>query len=192
MSGLNTKYFPAVAFMKKQQEDWRKQIYQAWRAGVTDEHLWRCIDLGIKPFLEQHGYRLVRDQNHLVKCIRAWAFGHVWIQRNPSKTLYINYVWSAHGQDEEAFEKFLFDIPLDDWEQITSVWHATEFLDDSDIGREQQADLQTCLWHLIDLNISPAYQKFLNSLPYEDSDEEHYIPQQDENAHAFGGDRRTH
>lgn len=192
MAAPNCKIFPAAKYIAAQEKAHRLEIFRAWQAGVSNEYLLHFIEKGLRPFCEAYGYKLLKEDHRVLKCIRAWAFAHVWVARNSSKTLYINYGWSENDGYEEAYEWYRSRIDTDEWMKLADLWQMTEFCDTSDVGIRQRDDLLECVWRLLDLNGSPEHSKFLASCPYDDSDEEYgHIPQQEESAQAFGGDRRT-
>lgn len=175
------------AFRKRQKHD----AYQAWKAGVSDEHLYRFVERGLIPFLKKAGYTVSLQPNKIVVCIREWAFAHVWIQRNKSKSLELSYMWSNTSYDEDAYSWYRNAVSYDSVFTLANRWQATEFLDESDVGIRQREDLLECMWHIIDLSGSKSHQDYINTLPYEDSDEEQYQVSHHEDTQAFGGDRRT-
>jgi hypothetical protein len=192
MSGLNTKQFPAAAFMKAQREKEKKAVYNAWKAGVPNEWLTKFVEVGLRPFLKDHGYTLSKDTSHVVSCIRQWAFGYVHAHLNRSKGFQVYFVESIHPADMEAFDWFCMEIPSEHWTEISDKWCATEFLDSSDPGLKQRDTLLECIWRLVDLNTSKSHQMYLNTQPYDDSDDEQPYIQHQDDSHAFTGDRRTH
>lgn len=192
MSKPNKVIYPAVSFTQQQKKRERQEVYSAWRAGVSDSWLHTFVESGLRPFLLFFGYKLNVNDSYVVKCLRQWAFGHVLVQRYPSLNLEVHFTQGIHPGDREAFEWYQTQIPLEHWETLCERWKSTEFLDSSEAGYTQRLDLHTCVWYLIDLYGSKSHKKYLDSLPYEDSDDEQHIVQHQDDGHAFTGDRRTH
>jgi hypothetical protein len=191
MSAINTKLNPAASFTQQQRKKERQAVYSAWRAGVSDTWLHRFVETGLRPFLLFFGYKLNVNDAHVVKCIRQWAYGHVLVQRYPSQGLEVRFSQGIHPADREAFEWYQSQISLEQWETLCDSWKTTEFLDSSDAGYAQRLDISNCMWYLVDLYGSKSHKKYLDTLPYEDYDEQHIVQHQDD-SHAFTGDRRTH
>lgn len=118
MSGINSKFFPAVAFTKAQRDKERKAHYTAWKAGVSDEWLRDLIQSGLAPFLRQCGYSLTKDTRYVQSCIRQWAFGHVLVHRYPKRPYEVQYVEGIHPADMEAYDWYRMEIPSEIWEKF--------------------------------------------------------------------------
>ncbi len=181
---------PVGALLKSRAKAKRQQLYMDWRAGVPTDHMYSMIH-SLRTMLKQRGYMLMDSDDKVAKSILQWAFSHVWVHRNPSKDLEINFVQSNHQGGPEEYDWFCHKISLDEWFTFCQAWATTEFLDDSDAGRTQCRDFSECIWHLIALNSSHAHNVWLDTVCDEFSDDEQYAVHHQED-YGFGGDRRTH
>lgn len=112
--------------------------------------------------LRRYGYRLGSTPKQLATIVEEWAFSLVLIEHSPPKPM-LERVFSKcfHTGGEDEFDWFCQQIPPDAWHELYSSWSAPEFLDRSDAGAQQCADLQYLVWRLLDLDNSKAHQKYL-------------------------------
>lgn len=184
--------FPASKWATGRAKEARQEEYAAWRTGVTDEWLAHFVEDGLIPFCEKYGYRLFGSTSDLVQKIRQWGFAYAYCAHRPSQKLYCNYKYenSKAGDD---YVYYHHKISAYDWQEFAEAWNAPEFLDESNAGLAQRVELSTCVWHLIDLDSSPAQRFWAENVYEADSDDEvtgFLNPMDDQQ--AYRGDRRTY
>ena len=161
-----------------------------WESGVGRGWILDFIQYGLEPFLKNHGYHIGYSQSKTVAYCKAWAFSHVQAKQiSPAATVRCMQCFHAGGEAE--LDWFLFHISHDDWIQLCYEWSSSEFLDNSDAGAAQQADLPFFAWNLLNLASSRAHGKFIQIMSDEYEDEEFGMYQATDESSAFGGDRRT-
>ena len=170
----------------------RYQEKLKWKQCLEDGWISDFIEYGLEPFLSAHGYTLGYTHSKSVSYCTAWAFAHIEAKKkSPAAIVHCNQKYHTGGQAE--FEWYCKTISPDSWDEICNLWAAYMFLDDSDAGVAQRADIPFFVWNLINLGTSSAHTKFLQEL-YDDSYEEDdiaYSQQPVDDTGAFGGDRRT-
>jgi hypothetical protein len=161
-----------------------------WNSGVGYSWIVDFIQYGLEPFLARHGYCIGYSHSKASEYCKAWAFSHVQAKSaSPSAT--VKCLKSFHGGGEAELDWFLFHISHDEWAQLCHEWNSSEFLDDSDAGFAQQADLPFFAWNLLNLAASRTHGKFLQAMSDEYPDEDDFGFHTLDDSGAFGGDRRT-
>jgi hypothetical protein len=187
---------PAVAYktnmlLKKRHAKHNAKQKSQWMTGVGWNWIIDFIQYGLEPFLNARGYHLGYSHSKAVDYCASWAFSHVRAKQiAPAAT--VRCMKTYHTGGDAELDWFLLQIPYEDWEQLCYEWNSSEFLDDSDAGMAQQADMPFFVWNLLTLATSPAHGKYLQMMseeyPEDDDGGYHAI----DDAGAFGGDRRTH
>lgn len=179
----------ATGFVATQIRNDSQKLYQNWICHIPEGYFERFLEKGVKPFLSHFGYRLGFSANERIKMIRAWAFAHVQIQRQPKKYgCHVSLLKCAHDGGDEEYDWFCHTIGQDDWDSLAEQWYSTDFLDDSDPGVYQRLDLPRVIWYMISLEGSRAHQQWLDVVM--DGIEQEDGIQEDSNI-AFTGNRRT-
>jgi hypothetical protein len=140
-------------------------LYSSWFSELPEGHCSAFVEWGLRPMLKRYGYSLGETPKRIARWVEEWAFAHVVLQHSPPKPM-LERVFSRclHSGGEDEFDWFCQQIPSDAWHTLCTQWSAPEFLDSSDAGAQQCADLQHFAWKLIDLQISKAHTKYMNAL----------------------------
>jgi hypothetical protein len=162
-----------------------------WKHGLEDSWISDFIEYGLEPFLNTHGYALGYSHSKNVSYCTAWGFAHVQAKKkDPAATVHCNQRYHRGGEAE--FDWYCQTISSEEWDDLCNAWTAHSFLDTSDVGIAQRADLPFFVWNLISLGTSPAHTKFLEAMhddSYDDDDNAYF--QHVDDSGVFGGDRRT-
>jgi hypothetical protein len=184
--------FPAQEFTSQRRRAELADWYWSWFSELPNGHLKAFIDEGVRPFLKEYGYELLTETKKCCNALSTWAFSHVQVEHQKSKGYVPILPNSINADYEDEWEEFCLAIPYDAWSSLCDQWFADEFLDTSDPGISQRNELPYCIWRLVWLEDSPAYQKWLDAMAtQEQADEEIYGYVPEEQTQAFGGDRRT-
>jgi hypothetical protein len=163
-----------------------------WFLGLPEKWLEDCICDGLQHFLQTRGYVLRFNIEDTVRCLRQWAFAHVWQTKYTTEKTYLNYMVSPLGnKDDHDF--FCMKVDAFDCTEFMDAWTSNDFFDDSRVGHEQRMDFQQFLWHIVDLERSKTHRKWRETQMDEDRDENTYeYSHHDDGSGAYGGDRRTY
>jgi hypothetical protein len=170
--------------------DW----YWSWFSELPPGHLKMFIENGLRPFLREHGYELIRPVLKCSKALSAWAFSHVQVEQQKSKDYQSIMPPSVNTECDDEWDVFCLAISYEEWNRLCDEWFTEEFLDSSDAGLAQRNELPYFVWRIVYLEGSPAHHKWLDTMAtQEQADEEIYgiVYIHEEQTQAFGGDRRT-
>ena len=163
-----------------------------WSLGLPEEWLEDCIRHGLQPFLQARGYVLRFNVEDTVRCLKQWAFAHVWQTKYTTEKTYMNYMVSPQGNKDD-YDYFCMKVDAFDCTDFMDIWTSSEFFDESRVGHEQRMDFQQFLWHVVDLERSKTHRKWRETQTDEDRDENSYeYSHHEEGSGAYGGDRRTY
>ncbi len=197
MSTLIKRTYPELfipgQWIDTQTKKHTQTMYNSWRAGLPNNYCLRFVKQGLKPFLRAHGYSISPNDQWSAKYVSSWLFSHVQINRTKQHSLKRTFMQTVHNGGEEEKNEFFISIPFEDWEALADMWKCAECLDDSPVGIDQRLDLPSFAWNLVDLDNSRAYIKWVETMKYNEAndDEPIYISNHPDEP-AFGGDRRTH
>lgn len=126
---------------------------------------------GIIPFLAKRGYSCIVSEATLVKNIKQWAWSWYYKMIHPVSSEVTQMIHYHDGSDDEYtwFRSTVTDTELG---KLADEWSHQFFLDDSDCGRRQLVDFSNFLWTHINIESSIAMTRYLNYIPYTDSDED--------------------
>ena len=193
----NMAMWPAQAFTNHKGVSELQERYSLWKRGLIDGHIARFVKDGLIPFCKTHGYSLQYGDKEIIQGVYEWAFTHVRIESQKGKVqLFRNFKKYYPAGDAMEFDWYCHQIPSLVWDEFASAWWDCQFMDDSEAGFAQRADLHIFVWHLVCLASSKAHKKYLQVMAWsEHADEDlasNMIPlavtSEDT---AYGGDRRT-
>jgi hypothetical protein len=180
--------FSCANFLPKRE---KCESFEWWVNELPEDWVKYFIDLGLRPFLKKHGY-VIHYGDKIYKQILYWAWSHAFVTNN--KDYIVRHRPQLHLGGHDEYDWFCYMIPFELWDDFMDEWSELEWLDDSDVGVRQRADLQSFIWNIIDLANSPSHHRWNEMTEYqnEDSDKENNKKEHDVELHAFAGDRRTH
>jgi len=171
-----SKFLAAIASRKN------SEAYSKWKDELPELWIESFIKYGVKPFLNKYGYSLGFSDSRCIQYCKRWAFAHL------SRGIIDPIDW-AHEGGEEEYEWYQDTISILEWNEFARAWQASEFLDSSDAGYNQNINLSKFIWQCISLEGSSRHTEWLDSLEEEESAEQFWIS---DDSHAYGGDRRTY
>jgi hypothetical protein len=187
--------YTAQDFTVKHEAATRQTWYRSWKRGLIDGHIRRFVVEGLVPFCKKHGYVFAYSDTEVIQGVSEWAFAHVQIERKKGNGLYRTFKTYSPAGGASEFDWYCQQISSSDWDEFASSWWDTEFLDDSDPGLAQKADLSLLVWNLVYLAGSKAHKNYLQVEAWADYADEELMgsnvlanPSEDT---AYGGDRRT-
>jgi len=169
----------------------KRESFEWWVNELPKEWVKDFIELGLDPLLKSYGY-VLHYGNKKYKQVLYWAWSHAFVTN--TKDYIVRHRPHLHLGSLEDYDWFCHMIPFEVWDDFMDKWTELEWLDESDVGVRQRADLQSFVWSIIDLANSPSYHRWneLTEYQIEDSDKENNKRDYDVELHAFAGDRRTH
>jgi hypothetical protein len=183
---------PAQYIVQKWADMEKQDAKINWSLGLPQGWLEDCVQNGLQRFLKERGYVLRFNVEDTVRCLRQWAFAHVWQTRYARNQTHINYMVFAPGSKEDQ-DYFYMKVDTFDCTDFMDAWTGNEFFDESPSGRAQRMDFQQFLWYSVDLERSKTHRKWRETQMEEDRDDNTYeVSHQEEGAGAYGGDRRTY
>lgn len=185
---------PAQSFTIHREKANLKAQYSTWRRGLVDGHIIRFVTEGLIPFCSRKGYTLMYGENEIIQGVYEWAFAHVRIESYKGVQLFRNFKKYYPAGDTDEFDWYCHQIPSLEWDTFASDWWDWEFLDDSEAGFAQRADLHIFVWNLVNLASSKAHKKYLQVEAWSEYADEEVMHQPiavSSEDIAYGGDRRT-
>jgi hypothetical protein len=145
----------------------KKESYINWLSQFSEGFFEMFVIDGLIPFITAHKYKFAFSEEILIKNIKHWSWAHYYC--NKYKSQHLDIILNISNNDEYVSEYECFLNIIDDTilETFIKSWATDDFLDIN----SQINDFYSFVWLHIDIFGSPAYQKWLDSLP-EDSDDE--------------------
>jgi hypothetical protein len=188
---MNKQYNPAGKYMAALAAEAREEQFMEWSSYLPETWCRTFCTYGLIPFLKEHGYILGCSSQQLYDHVTEWAFAHVLLTTSGPVLKTRRFMDCYHSGGEEEHDWFLFKISSQAWMDFAKQWSATGFLDDSDAGYSQSADLPIFVWNLIQLDSSKSHQEWLqynDIMNYQDEIQGVFHSNTEDG--PFGGERR--